>query len=283
MITYENVGLSDASLPIGFINTMTDVAGIRSEFQQSGQIVPKVISTDCTSMVAANLKALYSADEYDLTTVGHLFLRIMPNHHVEYRAEDFPVAVKNVLEDSKFQDLIKPLAPTAVANMYEYVDDVRTPSDETYLGSISLYKENSKTSGEAAMAYLYGRLLKDDGTAPSYHAISFWKSCDDFLTQSSVDMFEAADTLPRTVDDSDTITKHQCSFVHNIDSMFSDALDNLNNKDDAGALVIHTTTDVSSSRYGCGYLKKPVTAKIQFFKDHNEENIGFDPFVQYTV
>ncbi len=36
-------------------------------------------------------------------------------------------------------------------------------------------------------------------------------------------------------------------------------------------------------RLGCGYLKKPTTAKIQFLRDHNEAEIGIEPFIQYTV
>jgi len=268
---YEN------SVLLGYVNKINDVAAVRQEFQNSNSIPPEFVSLDCHTMVANNLKELYNDDTFELDTISDMFIRLMPNDHITYRAMDFPDPVKNILEDSRFQTLLSPQQPTSVANIYKYIDGIRTPSDASYMGSVLLYQEHG------TVAYVYSRLLTN---SPTFHAISFWTSCEPVTsgaTESTVEQFSGAGVDPRVVADSDNLTKHQCGLVHDMAQDLRTRLGALDNKNDAGAIVIHETSSKTSARLGCGYLKKPTTAKIQFLRDHDEAAIGFEPFIQYTI
>jgi len=256
---YEN------SVLLGYVNKFNDDAAARTEFQNSANLPPEFITTECHLMVANNLKKLYDENEFELDLISNMFFRLQPHDHITYRTTDFPETIKNILEDSKFTSLLAPQQPTSVANIYKYISGERTPSDASYMGSVLVYQE------QGSVAYVYSRLLTD---RPTFHAISFWTSCESAARKSTHAIYSGASVEPMVVDDSDGVSKHMCGMVHSLATDIQTRLDALDNKNDAGAIVIHETDSEDSDRLGCGYLKKPTTAKIQFLRDHNEAEIG---------
>jgi len=266
---YEN------SVLLGYVNKINNDADVRTKFQSSANLPPEFISMDCHVMVANNLKQLYTENEFELDLISAMFMRLQPHDHIAYRTVDFSDPIKNFLEDSKFTSLLATQQPTSVANIYKYIaENVRNPSDDTYMGSVMVYQE------QGSVAYVYSRLLTTETT---FHAISFWTSCEVGATKSTHETYSGASFDPKVVADPDTVSKHMCGLVHNLATDIQNRLDALDNKNDAGAIVIHESNSEDSAKIGCGYLKKPTTAKIQFLRDHDEDEIGVEPYIQYTV
>eukprot|EP00088_Acartia_fossae_P001695 TRINITY_DN10678_c0_g1_i2.p1 TRINITY_DN10678_c0_g1~~TRINITY_DN10678_c0_g1_i2.p1 ORF type:complete len:538 (-),score=82.61 TRINITY_DN10678_c0_g1_i2:63-1676(-) len=277
VLTHASADQSD--LPIQtYIYKEHNVAQYREEFQNSVNLAPEFVSLDCHTLVGKYLKRLYSDENYDIPTIARIYMALMTRAHITIRPQDFPQQISQILTDPRFQEDLDPEPPVAVANIYMYVNTStfeRSYDDSAYLGSCLVYK------GTDEVLYLYCRLLLDDLTG-SYYAVSFAEDCDGG-PQIPFSAYNGSDYNPHMRNDTDEISGHQCSLVHDVDQTFCQKLDNLDNKADAGAIIIHKGESTSDQRLGCGYLKKPVTSKIQFYRDHNEQDIKFDPYIRISV
>jgi len=261
-----------------YIYEWTNETELRKEFNDNTVPPPQFITLDCNKMVRDYLKELYQEPNYHLQEVSDFFLNVMPRGHVQFEPTDFTQTTSDYLTDPTFEKLLQPRAPVAAANMYSYNDDQERIlfDDTTYVGTYLVYK------GVDRVLYLYSRLVNDTDEN-NYRAVSFWTDCTDVENAEEILYEQYADVPPAVTADSDNITEYQCSMVHDVDANFCTKLKELDNKATAGAIVVHTGKTKDTPRFACGYLKKPVTAKLQFYRDHDEEFIKFDPYTSYTV
>jgi len=262
-----------------YVYERKDVAALREEFKKLAVSPPDFITLNCNAMVRDYLKKLYNDEPtYHLEEVADFFLNVMPRGHVEFTPNVITDEnTRNYLAKPLFNKLLQPRAPVAAANMYAYDESAQRIlfNDETYVGTYLLYKDADR------VLYLYSKLLDDD-IAENFRAVSFWTDCTDESAEE-ITYKQYSDVPARVTPDTDGLSEYQCSMVHDVDDAFTTKLTNLDNKANAGAIVIHKGTTKDTPRYACGYLKKPVTAKLQFYRDHDEKAIKLDPYTSYTL
>jgi len=250
-----------------------DASEFREEFNSTYVVTTDEINTECIMMMSEFLKNLYQRDDYNYTVkeIGDIFLNMMPRNYIEYSLDNFAPSIESVLLANR--DLLSQKSATAVANLYKYQSGVRTIDDNSFLGSLIIYQESSE------ILYMYARLLSSsEQNSLKSKAISFWSSCKDDAEKIIVGTVENDENISRNHHHEEFSQSSLCSIAYNLTQTFSDTLANLDNRDFAGAAVLHTDSSHLSPRLACGYIKNPAQAKLQFYQDHDEDTIALNPF-----
>jgi len=251
-----------------------DASEFREEFNSTYVVTTDEINTECIMMMSEFLKNLYQRDDYNYTVkeIGDIFLNMMPRNYIEYSLDNFAPSIESVLLANR--DLLSQKSATAVANLYKYQSGgARTIDDNSFLGSLIIYQESSE------ILYMYARLLSSsEQNSLKSKAISFWSSCKDDAEKIIVGTVENDENISRNHHHEEFSQSSLCSIAYNLTQTFSDTLANLDNRDFAGAAVLHTDSSHLSPRLACGYIKNPAQAKLQFYQDHDEDTIALNPF-----
>jgi len=247
----------------------------RTQYNNEVAPVPKFLSLNCHTMVAAYIKKLYDSnlvpvEGFNLENVGSMFLKLMPRSYIKYRPIDFSTSVKDVLSDAKFDELLAKSPPNGVANLYPYygTEKRRTFGENDYAGSVLIYQEVD------GVLYVFSRLKSD--TAGT-RAISFHTECKGGVPLSTAVFPPGGDYDPKVKMSGPAL--EQCSMYHNADPGLSSKLKDLDNKNVAGVVVVHAGATTDTDWVSCGYIKNPEQAKLQFLQDHDAASIEFEPFM----
>jgi hypothetical protein len=194
--------------------------------------------------------------------------------------------VRNEMNSDKFSKLGQLNTAHAIANMYKYkdpvVDHLRDITDDAYMGSLYFYHQQGVlyASGSLRMNPLTG--------ANNYRHVSFVKGCkageDEIKVLTYNDVVAASgDTAaiynPDEASNPDGLTQHLCGMFHDVPVELQKKLQKKNEGiTNIGAVIIHVGSDAGSTKLGCGYLKNPDQARIQFLRDHQAEKLPFNPF-----
>jgi len=247
-----------------YIYKEDDVSALRQKFKHEAAFQKGHYSMECQKMIINYLTALHHDGIINVTKAGELFLKTMPLNYISYKIEDFEPTIRQQLESIEFLKLdgLKTKA-AAAANLYLYTGVDRVVSDTSYAGTHFIYQEDEN------ILYTSTRLMSKSVIK---RAVSYWTSCEggDKLSVNSVNSSVYQDS-------NDLHTIHQCNIVDTLPNQLQ-TLEQLDNKDVAGAVVIHTTDDELSPKYACGYIKNPTRVELQLFKDHDQKSLHFNPF-----
>jgi len=247
-----------------YIYKEDDVSQLRQKFNKEAAFQKGHYSMECQKMIINYLTALHQDGIINVMKAGELFLKTMPLNYISYKIEDFEPMIRRQLESIEFLKLdgLKTKA-AAAANLYLYTGGGRVVSDATYAGTHFIYQEDEN------ILYTDTRLMSQSVIK---RAVSYWTSCEggSKLSVNSVNSSVYQDS-------NDVHTIHQCNIVDTLPGQLQ-TLEQLDNKDVAGAVIIHSTDDELSPKYACGYIKNPTRVKLQLFKDHDRQSLHFNPF-----
>jgi len=287
-ITTSGVVLNEFSRPNNIYEVVykyQDFDRVRQEVMNSSTTtMPKVIRPKCHNMVANYLthmydqKSLVEGEIADTVDVANLMMETLPKYLIGYSPLYLSTQVKDYMKTDKFAQLRQQRTAAAVANMYKYEGSTRPINDDTYMGSLYIYQDVKTT------LYITGTLMMGTPLQGSkYRHVSFAENCEPgadeipALTYSTPGQSNPYDETEAS--NPDKITRHMCAMFHGLPEATVIKLEDLVGTANAGAIIVYEGELSTSRKLGCGFMKNPGRARIQYLKDHNSNVHPFNPFL----